>query len=59
MLRHWAKELSADPVQAFPGHGQIKPEQIEIERFRRDVSKPRAERDIPKKAAAFFARDVS
>jgi putative transposase len=22
MLRPWAKELSADPMQAFPGHGQ-------------------------------------
>jgi transposase len=22
MLRRWAKELNADPMQAFPGHGQ-------------------------------------
>ena len=25
MLRRWAKELTADPMQAFPGHGQEKP----------------------------------
>ncbi|MBV9907652.1 MAG: transposase, partial [Hyphomicrobiales bacterium] len=25
MLRRWAKELSSDPMQAFPGHGQEKP----------------------------------
>jgi hypothetical protein len=53
-----AKELTADPAQAFPGHGQSKPEQLEIERLRREVAKLRAERDILKKAAAFFAREA-
>lgn len=24
VLRKWMKELAADPVQAFPGHGQMK-----------------------------------
>ena len=56
MLRRWAKELSADPMQAFPGHGQEKPERLEIERLRKENAKLRAERDILKKAAAFFAR---
>jgi len=32
VLRKWAKEFGADPAQAFPGHGQMKPEQQEIER---------------------------
>ena len=59
MLRRWVKELSADPVQAFPGHGQGKPEQLEIERLRREVAKLRAERDILKKAAAFFAKETT
>ena len=26
VLRRWVKELSADPTQAFPGQGQMKPE---------------------------------
>jgi transposase len=52
VLREWVKEFGSDPVQAFPGHGQMKPEQIEIERLRREVNKLRAERDILKKAAA-------
>ena len=26
VLRKWAKEFGADPTQAFPGHGQMKPE---------------------------------
>lgn len=51
------RELSADPVQAFPGNGQMKREQLEIERLRREVAKLKAERDILKKAAAYFARD--
>lgn len=56
VLRKWVKELSADPVQAFPGAGQMKPDQLEIDRLRREVSKLKAERDILKKAAASFAR---
>ena len=38
------KEFGADPKQAFPGHGQQKPEQLEIERLRREVTKLKAER---------------
>lgn len=58
MLRRWVKEMSVDPTQAFPGNGQMKPEQLEIDRLRREVAKLRAERDILKKAAAFFAREA-
>ena len=57
VLRKWVKEFGSDPVQAFPGHGQMKPEQQEIERLRREVSKLKAERDILKKAAAYFAKE--
>ena len=51
MLRKWIRDFEADPEQAFPGHGQMKPEQQEIERLKREVSKLKAERDILKKAA--------
>jgi transposase len=27
MLRNWVRDFSADPAQAFPGQGQMKPEQ--------------------------------
>jgi transposase len=59
VLRKWVRELAADPGLAFPGHGQMKPEQLEIERLRREVAKLKAERDILKKAAAYFAREVT
>ena len=58
VLRRWIRESTVDPAQAFSGHGQQKPEQQELERLRREVAKLRAERDILKKAAAFFAREA-
>ena len=57
VLRKWVADFEADPGQAFPGQGQMKPEQAEIERLRREVTKLKAERDILKKAAAYFAKD--
>jgi transposase len=57
VFRKWVREFGSDPKQAFPGHGQQKPEQLEIDRLRREVMKLKAERDILKKAAAYFARE--
>jgi transposase len=56
-LRHWVKAFAEDPVQAFPRHGQMKSEAAEIARLKREVAKLKAERDILKKAAAYFARE--
>jgi transposase len=30
VLRRWVKEAAADPLQAFPGHGHAKPDQMEL-----------------------------
>jgi len=49
VLRKWVKDFASDPPHAFPGKGQMKPDQLEIERLRREVQKLKAERDIPKK----------
>jgi transposase len=59
VLRKWVKEFAAAPSVAFPGQGQMKPEQLEIDRLRREVTKLKAERDILKKAAAYFAREAT
>ena len=56
-LRDWTKKFSEDPQHAFPGNGQMKPEQLEIARLKREVVKLKAERDILKKAAAYFAKE--
>jgi len=57
VLRRWVQEWVADSQQVFPGQGQMKPDQVEIERLRREVIKLKAERDILKKAAAYFAKE--
>jgi putative transposase len=41
-------ECTADSQQAFPGQGQLKPEQAELARLRREVITLKAERDILK-----------
>jgi len=56
-LRDWVKKLADDPQHAFPGQGQMKPENQEIARLKREVAKLKAERDILKKAAAYFAKE--
>jgi len=56
-LRNWVKQLADDPQHAFPGHGQMKPEQLEIAQLKREVARLKAERDILKKAAAYFAKE--
>jgi transposase len=55
-LRAWLREFEADPQHSFPGHGQMKPELAEIAQLKREVMKLKAERDILKKAAAYFAK---
>jgi transposase len=57
VLRNWVKEFVADPQHSFPGHGQMKPEAAEIAALKREVAKLKAERDILKKAAAYFAKE--
>ena len=47
-LRNWVKAFANDPQHAFPGQ-EMKPEQLEIARLKREVIKLKAERDILKK----------
>ncbi len=57
VLRNWVKAFADDPAHAFPGHGQMKPELAEIARLKKENAKLRMERDILKKAAAYFAKE--
>ena len=59
LLRTWVKQLAHDPLEAFPGHGRMKAAEAEIAQLRREVQELKAERDILKKAAAYFAKDVT
>jgi transposase len=59
MLRKWRRQLTtaATPRDAFPGHGQLSSQDEEVRRLRREVAVLREEREILKKAAAFFAKE--
>jgi transposase len=58
LLRKWLQAYRQDAGQAFPGAGVQAPEQAELARLRKEVAKLKMERDILKKAAAFFAQDA-
>ena len=58
VLRRWVRELGSNGSNAFPGKGQLKPDDEELRNLRREVAKLKAERDILKKAIAYFARGV-
>jgi transposase-like protein len=56
-LRDWVKKLADDPQYAFPGQEQMKPEQLEIARLKREVTMLKAERDILKKCRRGLLRE--
>jgi transposase len=57
MLYRWKKELSDSGSDAFPGHGQQTGVEAELRRLRAENQRLRMERDILKKATAFFAKE--
>ena len=58
-LRRWKKQFETNGNQAFPGKGNLNPEKEELYCLRKEVKKLRMERDILKKATAFFAKESS
>lgn len=56
-LYKWQAELRARGNGAFPGSGLRKERTTEIARLRRELARVTEERDILKKAAAYFARE--
>ena len=57
LLHKWKVQFAARGEQAFPGKGQQTPQEAELARLRRENEQLRMERDILKKATAFFARE--
>jgi transposase len=54
-LHSWKKAVLANGAAAFPGAGHLTPVEDELRRLRADVERLEMERDILKKATAFFA----
>ena len=57
ILGRWKKEAEHYQAAAFPGNGQLRPEETELRQLRRENERLRMERDILKKAAAIFSKD--
>lgn len=55
-LRKWRSRLAADGESAFPGHGNLPPDQERVRQLERQLEIARQERDILKKAIAIFSR---
>jgi transposase len=59
LLRSWKVAFQGQGDMAFPGNGRLSPADEELRRLRADNKRLLAERDILKKAAAFFAREAT
>ena len=58
LLRSWKQAFEAQGEQAFPGHGNLTPIEEELRQLRAENRRLQMERDILKKATAFFAREA-
>ena len=58
-LRLWRAAARQQGNAAFPGPGNLSTEQEELRRLRAEVHRLKAERDLLKKAAAYFASPPS
>ena len=59
LLYRWRSELRSDGEEAFPGKGRPKASDEEVQRLRRELERVTEEREILKKALAFFAKHRS
>ena len=57
VLGRWVREATADKHQAFPGRGQMKPDDAEVARLKRELAKTKAERDILKKTIGYLSKE--
>jgi transposase len=57
VLRRWKQQLADDPLNAFPGKGQTNPADQQMRELQRELDRVKQERDILKKALAYFAED--
>jgi transposase len=58
LIRSWKQVFDSQGADAFPGQGKLPASEEELRRLRAENQRLRAERDILKKATAFFAREA-
>lgn len=57
LVSRWKREQAVQEEDAFPGGGRIPPDQQRIRDLEVQVKRLQMEKEILKKAAAFFARE--
>ncbi len=57
LLGRWVKQHRADPSQSFPGNGNLKARDKEVEDFRRQVARLKGELSFLKKVSGYFAKN--
>jgi transposase len=57
IISRWKRQLKIQGDGAFPGTGHLGDRDEEVRRLRRELTRVSQERDILKKAAAFFAKE--
>lgn len=57
LLGRWIKQLRADPEQAFPGNGNLKARDKELEDLRRENARLKCELSFLKKVSGYFAKN--
>ena len=58
LLRNWKQAIESQGNQAFPGKGNLPAIEEELRRLRAENKRLQMERDILKKATAFFAKEA-
>ena len=58
-LQRWVREAKDLKEDAFPGNGKLTPEQEKIKKLEAEVKRLKMEREILKKATAFFAKETN
>lgn len=59
MLYRWKAQFAAEGESAFPGNGNVNALEAENRELRLELKRARQEREILKKATAYFARESS
>ncbi len=59
LISRWKRLLEDDASEAFPGNGKRTAEQQRIHDLEKEVRRLRMEKDILKKATAFFVKESS
>ena len=59
MIGRWKQELESNEMEVFPGKGKRTAEQQRIHELETENRRLRMEKDILKKATAFFAKESS